>query len=590
MPQVQKHLLSSDWQPRIEADAPGEAARLQSVMDSIATQHPDLTHAHILGDLVTAATEADGVVAEYGYPEFLADWRTRLPIPLSKTFFLPGNHDRDGGGNGNWEGSFSMQTYRAWIGASYYYTLNGNLMCIYLGDMGGSGGGVITDAVAEWFATIVENNLDKIKLVFLHQPLSGTYQGKVEATDPTEGVQHGSSRITDVLDAHDTIAAVFHGHSGSAEQFNDETWHGTRHLQVGMHIPANAKNARNDQYYVMLPVDGSASMVIEQWDATADILLSSKTITFAYPLQVADEFTFDGRKQADLDAPLVRPLTINVPLDEFRELDNGVWDLQSDIIPVLRIGATDRSNDQTAAGLAIGIRWDWPGVSGYDDADMVAGNMTGAGWAYFERTAGFGTEPTLTYKVSGLTDGILTPFFNADVNGLHVGHDGSTTGNPGNNATVGASIHESGFVSAYKEDAISGYFGRGTDGAVIEINSGLSQVGKISISGASTVYSTTSDVRLKTDFQEFDGLATILALNVYDHGWNDHLGRSRGVVAQDAIKVAPHAVSTGGDDPKRAPWMVDYSKMVPDLIRAVQQQADQIKALESKLEKEVPKT
>ena len=108
-------------------------------------------------------------------------------------------------------------------------------------------------------------------------------------------------------------------------------------------------------------------------------------------------------------------------------------------------------------------------------------------------------------------------------------------------------------------------------------------VGSIQTIGSSTVYATTSDARLKDDLRDFDGLGMIRAIAVYDHAWRTG-GRGFGVIAQEAAEIVPHAVSVGDSDDdwnckvadERVPWSVDYSKLVPMLIRAVQQLVERL--------------
>lgn len=113
-------------------------------------------------------------------------------------------------------------------------------------------------------------------------------------------------------------------------------------------------------------------------------------------------------------------------------------------------------------------------------------------------------------------------------------------------------------------------------------NASGTAVGSITQTGTTTAYNTSSDKRLKEDWQEFDGLYVIERLEVWDHAWKDAEGRSKGVLAQDAHEVAPYAITPAADE--EGVWAVDYSKLVPDLIRAVQQLAARVKKIEGCLE------
>ena len=109
-----------------------------------------------------------------------------------------------------------------------------------------------------------------------------------------------------------------------------------------------------------------------------------------------------------------------------------------------------------------------------------------------------------------------------------------------------------------------------------------------------TAYNTSSDIRLKNDLGV--ALTTILAgVVVHDFTWKRDGSAARGVFAQEVQSIAPFAVSVGKDHltedgtTLQHPWMVDYSKFVPDLIvgwqqhdTLIQQLAARIAALETK--------
>ena len=115
-------------------------------------------------------------------------------------------------------------------------------------------------------------------------------------------------------------------------------------------------------------------------------------------------------------------------------------------------------------------------------------------------------------------------------------------------------------------------------------------VGSISTTDTTTVYATTSDARLKCDPCDFDASALIDSLRVYDHAWING-GRAFGVFAQEAHQVLPGIVLEGDSEIEweeksaedRIPWAVDYTKLVPVILRALQQSQERLLALEKKL-------
>ncbi len=107
-------------------------------------------------------------------------------------------------------------------------------------------------------------------------------------------------------------------------------------------------------------------------------------------------------------------------------------------------------------------------------------------------------------------------------------------------------------------------------------------VGGISTNGSTTTYAVASDYRLKEDFQEINGLEKVQAIKVYDYKWKESEDRMDGVLAHELQEVLPYAV-IGEKDAERM-QSVDYSKIVPVLIKAIQEQQEQIKSLTEQVE------
>jgi hypothetical protein len=110
-------------------------------------------------------------------------------------------------------------------------------------------------------------------------------------------------------------------------------------------------------------------------------------------------------------------------------------------------------------------------------------------------------------------------------------------------------------------------------------------VGSIKYNGAAgVVYLTTSDERLKENIHATKfGLEALKAVKVYDYNFkaDSKKNLSTGVLAQELHKVYPQAVSVGGADAKTNPWQVDYSKLVPMLIKSVQELSLEVESLKS---------
>jgi len=94
-------------------------------------------------------------------------------------------------------------------------------------------------------------------------------------------------------------------------------------------------------------------------------------------------------------------------------------------------------------------------------------------------------------------------------------------------------------------------------------------VGKIQTSGSATLFTTSSDYRLKEDLQDFNGLDKVSKIPVYDFKWKTDDSRSYGVMAHELQEVLPQAV--GGEKDAEEMQSVDYSKIVPVLVKAIQE-------------------
>ena len=116
------------------------------------------------------------------------------------------------------------------------------------------------------------------------------------------------------------------------------------------------------------------------------------------------------------------------------------------------------------------------------------------------------------------------------------------------------------------------------DGQVVQFGRAKVQVGNISVTGAATTYNTSSDIRLKYDFQPIDP-TLIDQIGVYNFAWNFDDSRAYGVKAQELYEIMPTAVYRG-EDPLVDMWSVDYSKLVPLLIAKCQDLEARLAALE----------
>lgn len=113
---------------------------------------------------------------------------------------------------------------------------------------------------------------------------------------------------------------------------------------------------------------------------------------------------------------------------------------------------------------------------------------------------------------------------------------------------------------------------------------GGTPVGSITFTGTGVSFNANSDERLKENIRTSKfGLQALKTVKVYDYNFKSDNNKtvSTGVLAQELHKVYPQAVNVGGADAKTNPWQVDYSKLVPMLVKSVQELSQQVESLKS---------
>ena len=103
-------------------------------------------------------------------------------------------------------------------------------------------------------------------------------------------------------------------------------------------------------------------------------------------------------------------------------------------------------------------------------------------------------------------------------------------------------------------------------------------VGTITASNSATTYNTGSDQRLKQNIVDAPA-GNIDAIRVRSFDWKvDGSHQTYGMVAQELVDVAPEAVSQG--ETEEDMWGVDYSKLVPMMIKEIQDLRARVAQLE----------
>jgi hypothetical protein len=102
-------------------------------------------------------------------------------------------------------------------------------------------------------------------------------------------------------------------------------------------------------------------------------------------------------------------------------------------------------------------------------------------------------------------------------------------------------------------------------------------IGSISTLGSATSFNTSSDYRLKEDLKDFEGLDMVSKIPVYDFKWKVDNNRGYGVMAHELEEVLPQAVI--GEKDAEDMQGVDYSKIVPILIKSIQELQEEVNEL-----------
>ena len=123
-----------------------------------------------------------------------------------------------------------------------------------------------------------------------------------------------------------------------------------------------------------------------------------------------------------------------------------------------------------------------------------------------------------------------------------------------------------------------------TGGGTLSFYSESSVVGSIVPSSIGTTYNTTSDFRLKDNIQPIsDGTEKLMAMNPVSHTWkaDPEAPSVHGFIAQEMVNIIPEAVSGTPDGEEM--MTMDYGRITPVLVAALQDAHKKIKELENRL-------
>jgi hypothetical protein len=186
-----------------------------------------------------------------------------------------------------------------------------------------------------------------------------------------------------------------------------------------------------------------------------------------------------------------------------------------------------------------------------------------------------GTLTSAGIDVTGTTD---TDNLNVDGNVLV----GTTDVFPGDGDTnTGISLLSSGSAAFSRDSFRVISVNRNADGTSIEFNRSGSEVGSISVTSSATAYNTSSDQRLKENIVDAPSASDdIDAIQIRSFDWRaDGSHQKYGMVAQELQSVAPEVVYQG--ETEEDMMGVDYSKLVPMLVKEIQSLRARVAQLET---------
>jgi len=225
-------------------------------------------------------------------------------------------------------------------------------------------------------------------------------------------------------------------------------------------------------------------------------------------------------------------------------------------------------------------------ILGIAGAVSISGNGTAGDPGLFWRTgvsaAGFFSPlaGTLGIATGDVERGRVTA-----AGALIWGQGGASEAQPGvGNSTYGLSMRSGGVLHVSREAGVGLTVNRSDDGSAVAFYRAgdVTPVGSISVSAGATAYNTSSDVRLKENVEPADDPGAVIdaiGIKKYDFIGGGHI--RWGLIAQDEINNIPEVIKRGDDGEEITdPWGGDWSKMVPMLVKEIQNLRARVAALE----------
>jgi hypothetical protein len=357
---------------------------------------------------------------------------------------------------------------------------------------------------------------------------------------------------------------------------------GTGHLQIHS-TDFRLRNSAGTESMILANADGNVQLYYDN---------AEKLATTATGIDVTGTVTADGLTMASGSQGVIGVFgTSGLQLIGQTGSDNIIGTMGANEPLVFRTVSTEKMRIDSSGNVGIATS------SPYNSSKLdVAGSIISTSQtiaSYAADNAGFdfaaGTKVGRFFSTSSdATGGHMTFVTGAGGGSERMRIDSSGNLLVGTTSTIpftfssgtGAGITPTGTVMAAATGE-AGLFNRtGSDGSIVNFYKAGALVGSISVTASTTTYNTSSDQRLKENITDSnDAGDKIDAIQVRQYDWKaDGSHQDYGMVAQELMTVAPEAVS--GDPESDEMMGVDYSKLVPMLIKEVQSLRARVAQLE----------
>ena len=232
--------------------------------------------------------------------------------------------------------------------------------------------------------------------------------------------------------------------------------------------------------------------------------------------------------------------------------DDGALEIQSVGTKYMTVAAGGDISFYEATGTTAKFFWDASAETAYlGDASGTYLSLNGGGNPTLQFTCGTGNNNVINLGDTADSDAGQLIYVHADdslrirVNAAErMRIDSSGNVLVGRTSLIGGAtgiVHFTNAGNTYAQKCIDE---SGNTGFIQFLNSSATQVGSITRSGSSTAYNTSSDYRLKEDWQPMSGsIDRLKNLNPVNFAWKADGSRVDGFLAHEAAEVVPEAVS-----------------------------------------------